>query len=262
MKVGCIPICFLNELSEGLRSVEGWIEMAARVDLDGIEVYKPFVRPLTRSRLKEITRLINQAGLEASMFTSYANFVTGKMEVEIESIKQDVDMAVVCGAEALRVTAGGPLGSLSVEQAASRAAEGLLSCLDYAEGCGVHLALEDHPPFGSRIAEFLRILELVDDQRLKVNLDTSNPVPFGDDPVSLTEEVAGRVVHVHVSDVSSDMSHVPSGEGIVDLGAIFRILRRHGYDGWLSSEAGGPPVEDSISRSAENIRRLWLESVR
>lgn len=260
MKVGCIPICFLGELSEGKRPVEGWIEMATRVGLDGIEVYKPFIRPPTEVRLKELVRLIGQAGLQVSMFTSYANFVAGKMDKEIESVKRDVDWAVVCGTDAVRLTAGGPLGSLSAEQGARRTAEGLRSCLDYAERRGVQLALEDHPPFGSHITEFLHVLKLVDDPRLKVNLDTSNPVPVGDDPVRLTRAVADRVVHVHVSDVTSDMKHVPSGEGIVDLRAIFTILKGRGYDGWLSSEAGGPPIEESIVQSAANIHRLWREA--
>jgi sugar phosphate isomerase/epimerase len=246
MKLGCIPICFLEELSDGRRPVEGWIEMAARVGLDGIEVYKPFVRPRTEPRLKELVRLIN--------------FVTGKMDEEIESVKRDVDWAVICGTRAVRLTAGGPLGSLSAEEGAHRAAEGLRSCLDYADQSGVILALENHPPFGDRISDFLRILELVDDLRLKVNLDTSNPLPVGDDPVQLTRAVAGRVVHLHVSDLSPDMVHLPSGEGTVDLRAIFAVLKQRNYDGWLSSEAGGPSTEESIARSAENIRRLWQEA--
>jgi protein FrlC len=234
--------------------------MAARIGLDGIEVYKPFVHPMTPARLRHLARSIEEAGLEVSMFTSYANFVSGNMDAEIESVNRDVDWAVVCGAGAVRVTAGGPLGPLSVEEGAHRAADGLRSCLDYAEECGVDLALEDHPPFGSRVAEFVRILELVDDVRLKVNLDTSNPLPFRDDPAFLAEAVAERVVHVHVSDRSPDMGHVPSGEGIVDLPSIFKILKGQGYDGWLSSEAGGPPTEDSVARSAANIRILWRGS--
>lgn len=260
MKVGCIPICFLGELSEGKRPVEGWIKMASRVGLDGIEVYKPFVRPATEARLKELVRLTGQAGLEVSMFTSYANFVAGGMKKEIASVRRDVDWAVICGTRAVRLTAGGPLGPLSAEEGARRAARGLRSCLDYAEEHGVDLALEDHPPFGDRIADFLRILELVDDPRLKVNLDTSNCLRVSDDPVQLTRAVWECVVHLHVSDVSSDMAHVPSGEGVVDLGGVFTVLKQRGYDGWLSSEAGGPPTEESIARSAHNIRRLWREA--
>lgn len=260
MKVGCIPICFLGELSEGRRPVEGWIEMAARVGLDGIEVYKPFIRPATEDRLRQVVELVRHAGLEVSMFTSYANFVAGEMAKEIESVKRDVDWAVLCGTQTVRLTAGGPAGPLSAEEAARCAAEGLRACLDYAEQCGVSLALEDHAPFGDRIADFLRILELVDDPRLRVNLDTSNPLRVSDDPVALTKAVAGRVVHLHVSDVSPQMEHLPSGEGIVDLLSIFALLKRAGYEGWLSSEAGGPPTEESIVRSAENIRRLWQEA--
>ncbi len=260
MKVGCIPICFLGELSEEKRPVESRVQMAAKVGLDGVEVYKPFVRPPTEARLRELVRLIERAGLEVSMFTNYANFVSGNIKREIASVKRDVDWAVVCGAQAVLLTAGGPLGPLSAEEGARRAAEGLRSCLDYAERRGVQLALEDHPPFGSRIEEFLDILKLVGDPRLKVNLDTSNPLPVGDDPVRLTRAVADRVVHVHVSDLSSGMEHVPSGEGIVDLPAIFAIFKGHGYDGWLSSETGGPPVLESIVRSTANIRRLWREA--
>lgn len=260
MKVGCIPISMLGELSDGSRPVEGWIEMAARVGLDGIEVYKPFIRPATEDRLREVVRLIRQANLEVSIFTSYANFVAGDMEEQVVSVKRDVDWAVVCGTQAVRLTAGGPPGNMSAEQACRRTAAGLRVCLDYAEQHGVYLTLEDHAPFGDRIADFLRILELVDDPRLKVNLDTSNTLRVGDDPVALTEAVVDRVVHLHVSDVSPEMAHVPSGEGVVDLLRIFTILKRSGYDGWLSSEAGGPPNEESIALSAENIHRLWQEA--
>lgn len=105
----------------------------------------------------------------------------------------------------------------------------------------------------------MRILELVDDERLKVNLDTSNPMEAGDDPVELAKLVKTRVVHVHLSDRSANLQHQVAGEGVVDFVSILHILREAGYDGWLSLEAGGRKGQDVIHQSLNFIREVWLK---
>ena len=85
--------------------------------------------------------------------------------------------------------------------------DGLKGCLDYAEEKQVVLALEEHPFIGWNAEEFVRILDMVDDERLKVNLDTSNVSP--NTIVDLAGRVADRVVHLHVQDrLNNDLSIV------------------------------------------------------
>src|SRR5262249_38793455 len=91
-----------------------------------------------------------------------------------------------------------------------------------------------------------------------VQYDPSNALVAGDDPVSLLEAVADRVVSMHASDrylepgadladlrqsdgtlgYSPHLRHGGTGRGLNDYEAIFRILRGRQYCGWISIEDG------------------------
>jgi sugar phosphate isomerase/epimerase len=210
--------------------------------------------------LKRVSALIHEAGLEVSMFTSYSDLShpdPEERERQLGSIRWDVDAAVLFRTNIVRLTGGPRHEGPDHDEALRRIADGLRQSLDYAEDHGVWLALEDHPQIGTSIAEFTRILELVNDDRLKVNFDTSNPMEAGDDPVALVRLVAHRVVHTHLSDRSADWQHQVVGEGVVDFPSIFAVLRTAGYDGWLSLEAGGPKGREGIQRGIAYVRETW-----
>ena len=133
-------------------------------------------------------------------------------------------------------------------------ADGLKGCLDYAEEKQVMLALENHPVIGTNIADFMKILELVDDRRLKVNLDTANvPSPT---TVEFARRVLDRVVHVHVSELLRGRHGVVIGKGDVNIRGVFSVLKNGGYDGWISLEplAGG---KEDLRFSVGYVRDAW-----
>ncbi|MFQ6097011.1 MAG: sugar phosphate isomerase/epimerase family protein [Armatimonadota bacterium] len=261
MKIGCIPVCYFRELlHDRSMSLAQWSERAAALGLDGIELYKPYLQEEDRASLLDAAETIRRSGLEISMYTSYADF--GDLDDErtaaqIESIHRDCDAAVLVGTDIVRVTAGHWRPGASREDTLRNVAAGLKACLDYAEARGVRLALEDHPAIGCDIGDFLRILELVDDARLKVNLDTSNPMEAGQSAAVLVRHVGDRVVHVHASDRSEDLEHQVVGEGVVDFAAIFKTLKAVGYDGYLSLEAGGTRGDQGIADGIAYVRRVW-----
>ena len=110
---------------------------------------------------------------------------------------------------------------------------------------------------GLKIDDFLDILRRVNQPELKVNLDTSNTLMAGDDPVRLTREVRDHVVHVHASDRLSNAEHCTLGQGIVPFPEIFNILKGAGYDGWISMEVGGTKGEDGIRQSRDYVQKTW-----
>jgi sugar phosphate isomerase/epimerase len=264
MRLSCIPICFFNDLINiRTMSLNDWVKMAHELDLDGIEMYKPYLSEDQRNKdsMSRISDMIHSSGMEVSMFTSYADLSlpeSTERDHQIASIRWDVDAAVIFRTSIIRLTAGRWLEGQSAEDTLILVAKGLKASLDYAEDNGVILALEDHPEVGTKIADFMRILELVDDERLKVNLDTSNPMESGDDPVELAKLVNSRIVHVHLSDRSADLQHQVAGEGVVDFVSIFHILKNTGYDGWLSLEAGGRKGKDAIHQALNFIRSIWI----
>jgi sugar phosphate isomerase/epimerase len=265
MKLSCIPICFFDDLiNTRTMSLGNWVQMARKLDLDGIEMYKPYLGEDQRDRdsMFRISDMIHSAGIEVSMFTSYADFSQPEpveIERQMASIRWDVDAAVIFRTKIVRLTAGRWSVGQGIKDTLRLVAKGLKVSLDYAEDKGIMLALEDHPEVGTRIADFMRILELVDDERLKVNLDTSNPMESNDDPVELAKLVKSRIVHVHLSDRSADLQHQAAGEGVVDFVSILHILKEAGYDGWLSLEAGGRKGQDAIRQSLDFIREIWIK---
>ena len=226
MKISCIPLCFDKGLcEERTMSVGQWARLAAEIGLDGIELYRPYVRPWDEEHLLAARRDIEAAGIEISMLTSYCDFgiLDERHNAEqVEFIKREIDAAVLVGTNIVRMTAGLQHEDVRIEEALANAARGLRMCLDYAEGHSVIIALEDHPDIGVYVKDFLTILELVDDERLKVNLDTWNPSYVGDDCVDLVPHVAHRVVHVHCADSRPGLDHkLTLGDGTVKFERLF-----------------------------------------
>ena len=261
MKISCIPVCFFEDIIITKKmSLTEWIGMAADIGLDGIEVYRHYPAVADRGALEQVAREIRRAGLEVSMFTSYGELATSSEEerlTHIKSLRRDVDAAVELGTSIVRVTAGSWPKDCVREEALDSVADCLRRSLDYAEQHGVMLALEDHPEIGASIDDFTNILNLVDDERLKVNLDRSNPMEAGDSPARLAELVKDRVVHVHASDRNQQLELQVIGEGCVPFSEVFGALRSVGYDGWISLEAGGSKGRPGIVQGMRTVRRAW-----
>jgi sugar phosphate isomerase/epimerase len=266
MKMSCLPVCFFGPiLRDKSMSREDWFRIGADLGLEGTEIYESFVGDLDAAGMAKLTGAANDVGLQVSMYSLENDFSRpDTQERAIGQVREAVDIALTLKTEIVRVTAASPFGPFAVDrewlkgtnrgEAVKSCSDGLRACLDYAEEHKVVLALEDHPDIGWSVEEFMTIIELVDDPRLKVNLDTSNVHP--DTVLDLTRQVADRVVHMHVKDRQNNDHSILIGTGEVDLAGIFRILREAGFDGWLSAEAMAGDRE-KLEKGIKNIRDAW-----
>jgi sugar phosphate isomerase/epimerase len=127
---------------------------------------------------------------------------------------------------------------------------------------GVRLGLET----GQESAEtLLAVLEELDVSTVGVNFDPANMLLYGmGDPVEALERLAHRVLQVHVKDALPTRmpgtwgSEVPAGEGAVDWGRFFDVLRAHALDVDLviEREAGAQRVDDVRAARALVEREL------
>jgi sugar phosphate isomerase/epimerase len=264
MKISCIPICLLDDISRRKIKPEKWYEMAARLGLDGIEMYHGYLDRWDEKHLRETARRVSDLGLAVSMFTGYddlANPAPEQWRKAVDTVKRNVDAAVIFGAKIVRVVAGSWPKNVLRDETLDHVAHRLRQCLDYAKERQVALALEDHPEIGTDICDFVGLIMRVGRDDLKVNLDTSNPMVSGHDATDLARAVGNRVVHVHASDRNAKLEHVVLGQGAVDFDVIFHILKCEAkYDGWLSAETGGEPTEAGIRASLEFLRKTWDEA--
>jgi sugar phosphate isomerase/epimerase len=167
------------------------------------------------------------------------------------------------------------------EEGIARTLEGINRSLEYAAKRDVVLCMENHykdgtwhfPEFAQPEDIFLEIVEQIDSPHFGVQYDPSNAVVGGFDPVAFLEKVSHRVVTMHASDrylapgatlddlrtgdgatgYAAALKHGETGQGMNDYDAIFRILARAGFDGWISIEDGMNGL-DEIARSAEFLR--------
>ena len=261
MKISIIPLCYGREFRDGTMSQEDWIREAVELGLDGIEMYEPFLSSLDSSGMARLADAVYNAGLEVSKYASgcYAHTASCLCNPEdreraIAYIKQSVDEALIFRTNIVRVVSGRGSEGLDHEVVLQSVADGLKASLDYAEEKQVMLAFEDHFSVGTKIDDFMKILGLVDDDRLKVSLDTANAT--NGTAVDLAKLVAPRVVHTHMSDRKGDDHFIVVGKGDVDFEGVFRELKKAGYDGWLSLEVfvGG---KENLQFSIEQIRNAW-----
>jgi sugar phosphate isomerase/epimerase len=68
-------------------------------------------------------------------------------------------------------------------------------------------------------------------------------------------------VHVHASDRDRDLKHTVEGEGVVDFPSIFGILKKTGFDGWISLESGSDKGKEGIRQGMEYVKRVWSNSL-
>ena len=263
MKLGAIPILYFGHMTRGEMTPEDWYTEAADVGLDGVELYDMYLGEWSEAAVTRHAEAIRSAGLEVSMYTTYCDFAPRDPALRAEQqdqVLRGIRSAKLAGTDLVRLVAGTWVEGQEREETLQLVADGLRGCLDDAHEHGVALTLEDHPVIGADPRDFLRILELVDDERLKVNLDTSNPMEAGATVLDLLPHVAARVVHVHASDRAADLSHVIPGAGEVPFIEVFRGLKAVGFSGYISMEIGGPPERASVEAAAANMRRLWAEA--
>ncbi|NUT07052.1 MAG: sugar phosphate isomerase/epimerase [Hamadaea sp.] len=180
------------------------------------------------------------------------------------------DLAKDLGIPAVRVFPGASApgtGTLSPDAAQSSAeaderAVRRLATIAQRLPDGVQIWLETHDshPRGVDVA---RILQQVDDDRVRAIWDVLHPWRVGEPLTVSLAALHPYLAHVQVKDVLSpaERTPLPLGAGTVPLRDALDLLRREAYDGWLSLEWESKwHPEAGPLREALIASRAWLAS--
>ncbi len=287
MKIAAFPKCFMDQLVvERSMSVFDWIEMAASLPVDGLEMYDGFFPSLEGAYLDDVRSALDRRDFEMPMLCCSSDFTkpdAGERRVEVERQKRMIDVTARLGGGFCRVLSGQRRPEVSGEQGVRWVVECIRECAAYAAGRQVVLAMENHykdnywthPEFAQSSDVFLAIVGQIDSPWFGVQYDPSNAILAGEDPLRLLERVKHRVVTMHASDrylkpghtldelrqvedsvgYAAILSHGVVGKGLNDYGRIFDILREVGYNGWISIEDGMNGLEE-IRESAVFLRSM------
>ena len=289
-RLAVFPKAFMQALcKDGTLTVSEWIEMAVRLDIDGLEWYAGFLEMQDEKNWPRFRRQVEDHGKVVPMMCCSPDFTHPDREFrknEIGKQKRWIDMTHTLGGSYCRVLSGQRRPELSIDQGVGLAVECIEACLPYAAANGITLILENHykddfweyPEFAEKMDVFCRLVDSIQHPNFGVNYDPSNTYLAGEDPLELLYRVADRVVTMHASDrylkygtledlrneeggatgYAKRLSHGEIGKGLNDYDAIFRELKRVDFDGWISIEDGVDGM-DQLERSVAFVRKKMGE---
>jgi sugar phosphate isomerase/epimerase len=273
MQLSCLPVSFFDHIIAGRMRVGEWAKMGANIGLDGIDLSILFVPDRSPVAVTALCREIEAAGMEVTMVTSYPDFThpdPAQRRQELALAQEVVRVSAELGAKYVRVTAGQAHPETGIEEGTAWAVEGLTRLVETTRDSGATLVYENHAKPGaweytdfSQPPEiFLEIAHRTADVGLGINFDTGNATAFAEDPVALLDQIVDRVVSVHASDtaIRGGLRHVLLGTGVTPFAALFKRLKRSGWDGWICMEEASFQGREGVEAAARYIRQVWDEA--
>lgn len=293
-KLAVFPKAFMQQLcKEGTMTVSEWIELAVKLDIDGLEWYAGFLEMQDRSNWSRFQKQVESHGKEIPMMCCSPDFTHPDSDFRAQEINRQkhwIDMTYELGGSYCRVLSGQRRPELSIPEGLTYAAESIRACLPYAAERDITLILENHykddfweyPEFAQQMEVFCQLVDRIDHPNFGVNYDPSNAYLAGEDPLELLGRISARVVTMHASDryltegtledlrreeegvrgYAKRLSHGEIGQGLNDYDAIFRELKNAGFDGWISVEdgvEGMDQLERSVTFLQHKISQYWSD---
>lgn len=289
-QLAAFPKAYMNALcKDGTIKVSEWIDIACRLDIDGLEWYAGFLEMENADNWKIFRRQVEDNGKVIPMMCCSPDFThpdKSFRDIEIAKQKHWIDMTYALGGKFCRVLSGQKRPELSIDLGIQLAADCIHECLPYAQERDITLIIENHykddfwtyPEFAQKMDVFCALVDKINHPFFGVNYDPSNTYLAGEDPLELLKRVVHRVVTMHASDrylkegtledlrneeggavgYAKRLSHGEIGKGLNDYDAIFTLLKKQNFNGWISIEDGVDGIEQ-LERSVLFLRKKMKE---
>ena len=222
------------------------------------------------ARIREMAR---RADIELTAFCAHANLldppapdIYGTNEI-IKAIR----LAALAGIKNVITTEGDPKTEfgehLTRGEQIFTIVEKLRSPVQWAAELGVKLLLEPHGRVTDTIDGMATVLEkLRFPETVGICLDTGNAWLGGAEPLEYVKTFGKRIGHVHWKDMPKEMQAqrgklygcgmgcIPLGDGVVEIPAIVKALKRSGFDGASTLEILGV---ENVKLSIHRIQDWW-----
>lgn len=290
-ELAVFPKGYMVELSRtGAMRLDQWIDLAATLDIDGLEFYSGFLDLQDRDRWTYYRHKVSEAGLCVPMLCCSPDFCNPDPAYRARQIEEEkfwIEMCADLGGGYCRVLSGQRHPEVSREDGLSMVSDAIHECAEFARDRNVTLILENHykddfwtyPEFAQFADVFFDLVNSIEALNFGVNYDPSNALLAGDDPLELLDGVIDRVVTMHASDrhlksgtledlraeenvegYAARLRHGEIGTGLIDYDAVLGRLAAAGFDGWISIEDGVESfaqLERSVTFLRTKISHHW-----
>ncbi len=281
MKIGVSSYSFSKYLSDTKCGYYKICDIAKEIGFDGIE----FINLNNSSYgieedevalAKGIRKHCERIGLEIAAYTVGANLLADDIDAELERIRRCVDVAEALGAPIMRHDAAYALRKIhlySYEDAIEEMVPRIREIADYAERKGIKTCSENHGFIFQAPERVEELILAVNHKNYGWLCDIGNFLCADCDPAESTAIAAPYTFHAHAKDFlfkSADTempegyqittvmgNHIRGtvvGHGAVPVRQCIDILKRAGYDGYISLEFEGP--EDNIPAIKQGYKTL------
>ena len=168
-----------------------------------------------------------------------------------------LDIAAILGAETVSFWAGVPRPGVSDGDAARWLDEGLAQVTAYAEKVGIDASLEPEPGMAvETVAEYAALAAR--HPSLRLALDTGHCLVTEDiEPGEAVRQYAGCLGTVAIEDMRrGDHTHLPFGQGDMDVAAVLAALDEVGFDRLICVELSreSPRAHEAIPESLAHLK--------
>ena len=268
-RIGVSTYSFWQFRNRPMRDVEKCITTAAEMGFDGVEVLHRQMESEDNATLQKYKRAAFVNGVALMGFSTHQTFLSPKEESRKKNIDHTIhclELAYAMGIPTMRVNTGTwgtsknfddlmknrgiepPLKGFTEDDGFKWVADSFGQIVKTAEKCGIIMGLENHWGLGRTPEGVLRVVKEVNSPWLQVTLDTGN---FLEDPYDKLEMLAPKTVLVQTKTYH--------GGGLwytldLDYDRIAKLLRKHGYKGWISLEFEGK--EDAMKAVPKSLAML------
>lgn len=269
----------------GTKGFEFMADKAKEYGYDGLEIVEgTFEGSQDAAAAEKFAEYAREKGLEIPSFCTGADFLYGsggELDAEIKRVCRSVDLAAAFGCKTMRHDAAygyrGTKHSRGYDDALPRMIEGCRAVSEYAASKGVMTCTENHGYFSQDAARVEKLINGVAADNFGALCDIGNFMCADEEPTESVGIIAPYAVMVHAKDFYfKSGSEINPGEGwfttragnylkgaVVGHGSAHAaqslgILKRAGYDGWISVEFEG--AEDNLYGlrvGITNVKRFW-----
>lgn len=276
MKLSLCTISFRHQLI----SFEEIIQFSHANHFDGIELWGIHAKNLYQEDDRgQYRSILRKYGLEISMISDYLDISQSEnMESTLLKMKELCHIAIYFGVKRIRTFAGQKPSLQVNKEERRRYINHLRNLCDVCRENDLFLLVETHPnTLADSLSSTLRLIEEVNHDALKINLDFLHLWESGDDPVDCFKQLEPFIQHYHLKNISSaSLLHVfqphnvyaANGnrigmtplhcKGVIDYEEIGRLISSTDLFGSL--EWFGPNVKQVIESDSKWMQNKLIPS--
>ncbi len=285
MKISVSSYSFQQYINSGKMKQSDVIPKAHELGFEAVEFTDllPCENPSYEQQVRYSEEIRNSAekyGMTINAYTVGANLYQPSKEAsetEVKRLLRQLDIAKILGAKVFRHDVAFSLGNArSFDEIVPTAAANARAVSEYAESLGIITCTENHGYISQDSDRVERFFNAVNHKNFGLLVDMGNFACVDEDSTSAVSRLAPYAVHAHAKDMAiysdAKLPHtMPTrggnrlrcmiiGYGDIPIKKCIRILKKAGYDGYISIEFEG--IEDcifGIKTGFENLKRYIKE---